>query len=177
MIGPVSSIMKYIGVVIFILMQLSANQAFAARSSNVNLEVGAESVPRLVIYYRDLPIPEQGIDFPLPIDGLSQRFERTSGFFYLIGNVEHAEIVFTDARFELVPRSGFGARMHLSGSFIKQGATYSAQQPLDVPVLRDISNATVATGFKVNFKSEYASGVYSQGRYSNVFNMLVTPKL
>lgn len=168
---------KYISILILVLMQSWGSNVLASRDSNVNVEVGAESVARVVLYYRGQPLNETGVDFPLPIDGISQRFERTSDFLYLVGNVDSAEVVFSDSSFELLSIRRRQEKMHLSGEFLQQGNYFNAQRPLQVPVLKNISEATVATGFKVRFKSEFVSGRYSQDTYTNVFTMVVTPKL
>jgi len=138
------------------------------------MNVAAESVARVVVYYRNLPITGNGIDFPLPIDGLSQHFERTSDLFYVVGNVAEAEVLFSDSAFVLLSSKGKG-KINLVGDFIYQNTLSSALVPLQVPVIKNINEATVATGFKVHFKSDFLAGNYTQGTYANSFTLLVKP--
>jgi len=169
--------MKSISILIFILTFTWNDCALAVRNSSVNMDIEAESVARISIYYLHLPVTSSGINFPLPINGISERFERTSNFIYLVGNVEQADVVFSDSKFELISTTGRDEKINLLGDFIYQGVSSNAQQMLQVPVLKKISDATIATGFKVRFRSEFTSGVYTQDIYANTFTLLVTPKI
>lgn len=169
--------MKKINVIFFAILLSCSHHSFAVVNSNVNLDIDAESVARISIYYKNLPVTGNNIDFPLTVNSVSQHFERVSDLLYLVGNVPQAEIVFADSNFSLHSLSGQGEDINLSGYFIKQGASFSSQIPLEVPVLKSINDATAATGFKVHFKSEFKSGFYTQNNYANTFTLLVTPKI
>jgi len=152
-------------------------KAQAEGAPQVNLEVAAESVAHVVVYYHDAPVTGNNINFPLPIHGLSQHFERVSDYFYVVGNVPQAEVFFSDSSFALYATSGRENKINLAGSFIFDNKSSGAQQPLRVPVLKNISEATSASGFKVHFKSEFLAGNYSQDNYANSFTLLVKPIL
>lgn len=164
-------------VVTFISLLSCSESTLAGVNANVNLDIGAESMARVALYYKNEPVTNSGIDFPLPINSVSQRFERLSELFYLVGNVPQAEIVFTDSVFVLNPLSGHSEGVKLNGYFVYQGTSTAAQVPLQVPVLNNISDATLSTGFKVHFSSEFSAGFYTQGNYANTFTLLVTPKI
>ncbi|QKJ88638.1 hypothetical protein PMPD1_3724 [Paramixta manurensis] len=156
-------------------LMLPGSGSAQTSGSSVSLDVGAESVARVVVYYHDVPVTGNNINFPLPINGLSQHFERVSDFFYVVGNVEQADVVFSDSSFVLYSTSGANRKINLSGEFIFQNSPSSALKPLHVPVLKNISEATVATGFKVHFTSEFLAGNYTQDTYANSFTLLVKP--
>ena len=169
--------MKKIHVLTLMTLLSCSESLLAVVNSSVNLDIDAKSVSRVAIYYRERPVTGSSIDFPLPIDGISQRFERVSDLLYLVGNVPQAEIVFVDPAFVLNSLSGRREKINLSGYFIHNGISSDSRIPREVPVLKNISEATVATGFKVHFRSEYSSGFYTQDSYANTFTLLVTPKI
>lgn len=156
-----------------LLLQLSSTALAAV--PQVEMNVSADSVARIALYYRDVPLTGDSIDFPLPINGKSQHFEKTSDFFYIVGNVDQAEIVFSDAQFILYSTNAMGRKINLSGNFIYKKTESTANRPLSVKVISNISEATVESGFKVHFKSEFPSANYSQGSYANSFTMVVKP--
>ncbi|MEW5558780.1 hypothetical protein AB1287_00695 [Enterobacter asburiae] len=168
---------KYAALALLTLVLPLCGPAQAAGGPQISLEVAAESVARVVVYYHDAPVAGSSINFPLPINGLSQHFERVSDLFYVVGNVEQAEIVFADSSFVLYSTSGADRQINLSGEFIFNNTPSSALQPLQVPVLKNITEATVAKGFKIHFKSELLAGNYSQDTYANSFTLLVKSNL
>ncbi|RWR03294.1 hypothetical protein ED28_03080 [[Pantoea] beijingensis] len=150
------------------------NAALAAYSPNVNVEVDAESIAKIVVYYRNTAIISGAeVNFPLVVNGVSQHFERTSDFFYVVGNVEQADVTFTDTSFELYASNGSANKINLAGDFIFNGSTTNALDTLRVPVLNNINEAKVSNGFKVHFKSELLAGNYAQDRYANTFTLLI----
>lgn len=168
--------MKYKCALFFLLVLPWHFSALAAGSSpQVNLEVAAESVARVAVYYRNVPLSGNSIDFPLVINGISQHFERVSDFLYVVGNVENADVSFADDAFILNSTRKTGKVIKLSGNFIYQSTSSDAKIPLRVPVLKNISDATISTGFKVHFKSEFLAGNYSMDTYANSFTLLVKP--
>lgn len=74
-----------VGIVAALLLWSQA--VFSIPNSQVDLDISAESIARIALYYEDRPLNGKEFDFPLPINGISQKFENTSSFFHLIGNV------------------------------------------------------------------------------------------
>nr|WP_315289670.1 hypothetical protein [Serratia proteamaculans] len=151
--------------------------ALAITNAQVSLNIAAESIPRLAIYYQGKPVTGLGIDLELPVNGYSQHFEQTTDFLYIVGNVGNANVLFSDADFVLNSISGGTGKVSLKGDFIYQGSPSSALEKLRLPVLRNIGEATTNKGFKVHFKSDSLAGNYPQGSYANSFTLLVTPIL
>ncbi|OON42178.1 hypothetical protein BTJ39_03240 [Izhakiella australiensis] len=144
-------------------------------NSQLSVDISAESVARISLYYRGLPVPEEGIDFTLPVNGLSQKLERTSSNFYLVGNVDQADIIFDESEFILPQIYGGNTKMLLDGNFIFGGSVTSAGQTLRIPVLDNISQGTSVNGLKIKFSSKLTAGNYTKGDYANVFTLIVTP--
>ena len=157
------------------LLLLWGQLGFAIPNSQLSVDISAESVARVSPYYRGLPVPERGIDFVLPVNGLSQKLEKTSSNFYVVGNVAQADIVFAESEFILPQVYGGNTEMVLDGDFIFSGVATSASQTLRVPVLANINEGTSANGLKVKFSSRLTSGNYTKGDYANVFTLIVTP--
>lgn len=148
---------------------------FALPNSQLSLEISAESVARVALYYHYIPVTGEQIEFPLAVNNLSRKFERESGFFYVVGNVDQADILFIDDKFELLPASGHGQNMTLHGTFAFNGANKPANQPLRMPVLKSAAQGNQANGLKIRFASEYSIDGYSQGNYFNTFTLIVRP--
>lgn len=157
------------------LLLLWSPLSLSISNSQLSVDISAESVARVSLYYRGLPIPEKGIDFTLPVNGLSQKLERTSSNFYLVGNVDQADIFFDQSEFVLPQVYGGNTKMQLDGNFIFSGSVTSANQTLRVPVLDNISQGVSANGLKIKFASKLTSGNYTKGDYANVFTLIVTP--
>lgn len=149
--------------------------SFGISNSQLSVDISAESVARVALYYMGSPVPDTGIDFPLVVNGLSQKFERTSSDFHIVGNVEQAEVVFEDSEFVLHQIYGGNTKMPLSGSFIFKGAEIDATKVLRVPVLENISQGATANGLKIKFLSQFTAGNYTKGDYANIFTLIVTP--
>lgn len=149
--------------------------AFCIPNSQVSVDVAAESVAKVMLYYEGKPVVGDQVDFPLPINGNSLKFEKTSTFFYLVGNVPQADIVFTDGQFVLPQIVGGDDSIILNGSFIFNNNESSATTPLRVPVLTDISQGTTQNGVKIKFISQKTAGFYKKGDYANTFTLMVTP--
>lgn len=149
--------------------------AFCIPNSQVSLDIAAESVARVMLYYQGKPVIGDQIDFPLPINGNSLKFEKTSDFFYLVGNVPQANIVFSDGQFLLPQIIGGDDTIVLNGSFIFNKNESSATASLRVPVLSDISQGTTQNGIKIKFISQKTAGFYKKGDYANTFTLVVTP--
>lgn len=139
------------------------------------MAINAESVAKVVLYYQGTPITGDEIDFPLPINGTSEKFEKTSSYFYLVGNVDQADVVFTDAQFVLMPVKGATGSVNLRGDFIFNNASQPAQQSIRLPVLRKLAEGTSTNGVKIHFASEYTVGHYSKGAFANTFTLMITP--
>lgn len=144
-------------------------------NSQLAVDISAESLARISLYYKGVPVTGNGIEFTLPINGLSQKLERTSSNFYLVGNVNQADIIFEQREFVLPQIYGGNMRMLLDGSFIFGGSITSANQKLRIPVLDNITQGVSANGLKIKFSSQLPSGNYSQGDYASVFTLIVTP--
>ncbi|WP_071591455.1 hypothetical protein [Serratia marcescens] len=149
--------------------------ALAITNAQVSLNIAAESIPRIAIYYQNKPVTGLGIDLELPVNGYSQHFEKTTDFLYVVGNVDNADVLFSDAGFVLNAISSGPGKINLKGEFIYQGSPSNALGKLRIPVLRNIGEATVSKGFKVHFKSDSLAGSYPKGSYANSFTLLVTP--
>lgn len=156
---------------------LWSQAVFAVPNSQVDLDVSAESIARIALYYEGKPLHGKEFSFPLPINGISRKFENTSSLFHLVGNVDNAEIVFLESRFVLPQVSGGNNHINLIGSFIYQGGEADSTKKLRVPVLKNISQTAEANGVKVKFISEFLSGKYTSGKYANTFTLLVMPIL
>ncbi|GLR07777.1 hypothetical protein COO59_10190 [Mixta theicola] len=156
-------------------MLLWSQAAFCIHNAQVALDVSAESVARVALYYDGKPLNDNNIDFPLRVNDISRRFEQTSLFFYLVGNVDQADIVFTENNFVLSQADNSSATISLNGHFIFNNAESSATQNLRMPVLKDIAQKSHDSGAKVRFVSEYLASHYAQGRYANVFTLIITP--
>lgn len=154
---------------------LWSQAVFCIPNSQLSVDVGAESVAKIMLYYQGKPVVGDQIDFPLPINGDSLKFEKTSTFFYLVGNVPQADIVFTDGQFVLPQVVGGDDRIFLDGSFIFNNNESSATSSLRVPVLGDISQGTTKNGVKIKFISQKTAGFYKKGDYANTFTLMVTP--
>jgi hypothetical protein len=149
--------------------------SYGISNSELSVDISAESVPRVAVYYMGSPVPDTGLDFPLTVNGISQKFERTSSDFHIVGNVEQADIVFEDAEFVLPQMNGGNRSISLSGNFVFNGAEISATKILRVPVLDNISQGAAGNGVKVKFISEFTAGNYTKGDYANIFTLIVTP--
>lgn len=164
-----------VGIVAALLLWSQA--VFSIPNSQVDLDISAESIARIALYYEDRPLNGKEFDFPLPINGISQKFENTSSFFHLIGNVDNAEIVFLENNFVLPQVFGGNTHINLDGSFIHQGGETDSTKKLRLPVLKNISQATTSNGFKVKFISEFLAVNYTKGKYENTFTLIVMPIL
>jgi hypothetical protein len=149
----------------------------AIESPKFDVNINAESIPRVALYYKLRPISNGEIDFPLPINGASKHFENTSTSFYIVGNIPGAEVVFSDSDFTLYSLSGRDNVINLTGEFVFNNNHSSALQMISIPVLKNILFANSTNGFKVHFKSKSLAGNYSQGGYANSFTLLVKPTL
>ncbi|MGQ8774462.1 hypothetical protein ACUTQ5_08540 [Serratia sp. NA_112.1] len=178
MIGSVNAMIKSKITFIFLLVTLSLHgSALAITNAQVSLNIAAESIPRLAIYYQGKPVTGFGIDLELPVNGYSQHFEQTTDLLYIVGNIENANVLFSDVGFVLNSISGGAEKVNLQGDFIYQGSPSNALEKLRIPVLNNIGEASVSKGFKVRFKSDSLAGNYPQGSYANSFTLLVTPIL
>lgn len=162
---------------IITVLLLWSQAALSIPNSQVDLDISAESIARIALYYEDKPLSGNEFEFPLPINGISQKFEKTSSFFHLVGNVDNAEIVFLEKQFVLPQVFGGNTHINLDGSFIHQGIESDATKNLPMPVLKNISQATTANGVKVKFISELLAGNYTKGKYANTFTLIVMPIL
>lgn len=59
---------------------LWSQAAFSIPNSQLALDIAAESTAKVVLYYMGKPVVSDQIDFPLPVNGNSQKFEQTSTF-------------------------------------------------------------------------------------------------
>lgn len=157
------------------LLLLWSQLSFAIPNSQLSVDISAESVAKVSLYYKGLPVPERGIDFVLPINGLSQKLEKTSSIFHMIGNVEQADIVFAESEFLLSQVYGVNTDITLDGNFIFNGVVTGANQTLRVPVLGDVTKGTSNNGLKIKFSSQLTSGNYTNGDYANVFTLIIMP--
>ncbi|ATV44419.1 hypothetical protein ACIPSR_12325 [Pectobacterium sp. CHL-2024] len=160
-----------VGAVLLLWSQL----AFSLTNSHLSLEISAESSPKLTIYYDNKPVTGETLPFPLEVDDLSKKFTKESGYFYVVGNVDKAEIVFFDNVFELMPVSGDGKNINLQGSFFFNGIDSPVNKKIIVPVLKSVTDGNQTNGVKVRFSSEHSIDHYSQGTYANTFTLMVTP--
>ncbi len=149
--------------------------ALCLPNSQLAIEISAESVARVTLYYKFFPVAGEQFDFPLAINSQSRKFEREAGYFYAVGNVTQAEVLFVDNKFELLPAGGRGNPMTLQGAFLFNGADKPANQPLRIPVLKSVAQGNKENGIRVRFSSEYSIDSYSQGSYSNTFTLIVRP--
>ena len=154
---------------------LWSQAAFSIPNSQLALDIAAESTAKVVLYYMGKPVVSDQIDFPLPVNGNSQKFEQKSTFFHLVGNVPQSDIVFTDTQFVLPQIKGGNDKIILSGSFILNKSEKDATLPLRVPVVSDISQGTIKNGVKIRFVSEKTAGFYRKGSYANTFTLMITP--
>ncbi|MTH45585.1 hypothetical protein [Intestinirhabdus alba] len=154
---------------------LWSQMAFCIPNSQVSLDIAAESVARVALYYEGKPVDGDQIDFPLPINGNSQKFEKTSTFFYVVGNVPQANIVFSDNQFVLPQTIGGDDKIILTGSFIFNQKESDATTPLRIPVINNISQGTIRNGIKIKFISQKTAGFYKKGDYANTFTLTVAP--
>lgn len=139
------------------------------------MSIDAQSVAKVVLYYQGVPVTGDQIDFPLPINGSSEKFEKNSSFFYLVGNVDQADVVFSDNQFVLQPTDSATGSINLDGEFIFGGNPQDARSTLRMPVLNNISEGTSTNGMKIHFASEYTAGHYSKGAFANTFTLIITP--
>ncbi|WP_264289726.1 hypothetical protein [Duffyella gerundensis] len=149
--------------------------ASAVNDAQVVLDVSAESVARIALYYENKPIEGGSFDFSLPVNGISQKFERESGFFHIVGNIDQADIVFAETNFTLPQISGGNSIINLNGEFIFRAQAFQALQTLRVPVIRNTGQSNVQNGVKIHFSSEKLAGDYTKGQYANTFTLLLTP--
>ncbi|QHM73473.1 hypothetical protein [Mixta intestinalis] len=156
---------------------LWSQTALSVVNSQVDIEISAESLPKVTIYYDGKPVDGKDIDFPLVVNGVSQKFENVSPKIYLVGNVDQADIVFTDKNFSLTHESGKQADIDLSGSFIFKGVEKNATQALRMPVIKKLTQGSTENSVKIRFVSEHLAGYYAKGKYSNAFTLMVTPIL
>ena len=154
---------------------LWSQTAFSLHNAQVALDISAESVARVALYYDGKPLTDNNIEFPLQVDDFSRRFEKTSLFFYLVGNIDQADITFTENKFTLAQMDNSVAGINLDGHFIYQDREINATQTLRMPVLSDIAQKSPDSGAKVRFVSEYLASHYAKGRYANVFTLIITP--
>lgn len=143
--------------------------------SQVSMDISAESLAKIALYYQNTPLKGNEFDFSLPINASTGKFEKTSDLFHLVGNIEQAEIIFAERDFILNKTDDGGGVINLTGNFIFDKKPYSVTQKLRIPVLEQISRATSANGFRINFSSQLLAEKYSQGRYANTFTLLITP--
>ncbi|MGB9096044.1 hypothetical protein [Erwinia sp.] len=161
---------------IYILLIISgSHSAWSIRPSQIELEVTADSVARIALYYQDKPVAGNRFDFYLPVNGLSQKFEHTSAFFHIVGNVEKVSVAFEEQNFYLHQVTGGSDKVTLAGGFIFRGVETDASKLLQLPVIHSISQATTHNGIKVHFTSEFLAGRYTKGHYANTFTLLLTP--
>lgn len=73
---------------IIAVLLLWSQAAFSVPHSQVDLDVSAESIARIALYYEDKPLSGKEFDFPLPINGISQKFEKNIEFFSSGGECE-----------------------------------------------------------------------------------------
>lgn len=139
------------------------------------MAINAESIATVEIYYQGQPVSGGEIDFPLPINGASGKFEKTSSFFYLVGNVDQADVVFSDSQFILLPKDTGRGKINLDGDLIFNNSSQDARQALRMPVLKNLASGTSANGMKVHFSSEETAGHYSKGAFANTFTLIITP--
>lgn len=178
LVGHVNNMIKYKNkYTLLLIMLLSASGRLLAYSPQVNFDISAESVPRVGLYYNGNVVTDKYIDFSLIVSDISQRFERTSDLFYVVGNISNVNVVFSESDFVLHSMNGSSASVNLIGEFIFKGISSSASQILSVPVIENINQAIAANGFKVNFKSEFLAERYAQDIYANSFTLLLTPIL
>ena len=154
---------------------LWGQSALGINNAQVALDISAQSVARVALYYDGKPLSDNQLDFPLPVDSGNGKFEQTSSYFWLVGNVDRAEIVFAENNFILPEKSNPYATIELRGNFIFNGVERSAKQKLTMPVLKDITRRRNDNGARVHFSSEYPASHYAQGRYANTFTLLITP--
>lgn len=154
---------------------LWSQNALCIKHTQVELDISARSVARVVLYYDGLPLNDNNINFPLFVNDYSRRFEQTSPFFYLVGNVGQADIVFAEDNFFLSSADNSSVSIFLKGDFIFRGQQKTATQYLRMPVLDDIAQKSPLNGAKVRFVSEHLASHYAKGRYSNVFTLIITP--
>lgn len=151
-----------------------SQSAPAVNSAQVALDISAESVARVALYYDGKPLDNKSIDLSLQVNDFSRRFEQTSLLFYLVGNVGQADISFAENNFILLSDNG-DAALSLNGFFIFRDEEKSAAQRLRVPVLKDIAQKDRASGVKVRFASQYLASHYATGRYARAFTLIITP--
>lgn len=154
---------------------LWGSAASADNDTQLLLDISAESVARVSLYYENKPIEGDNFDFTLPVNGISQKFERESGFFHIVGNIDQADIVFAETHFILPQVSGGNSSINLSGDFIYRAESYQALQNLRMPVIRNVGQSNVQNGVKIHFSSEKLAGDYTKGQYANTFTLLLTP--
>lgn len=143
--------------------------------SQVSMDISAESLAKIALYYQNTPLKDNEFDFSLPVNASTGKFEKTSELFHLVGNVEQAEIIFAESDFILKKIDEGSGVINLAGNFIVDKNSYSVTQKLRMPVLDKISQATPANGFRINFSSQLLAEKYSQGHYANTFTLLITP--
>lgn len=148
-----------------------------ANNARFNIDVSAESLARIDIYYQGHPVTGEQIDFPLSINGPSRKLDRTSSAIYLVGNVSSADIAFSDTRFILPQINGGSDRIELDGKFILGNNSHDASETLHIPVISDLSQGTEENGVKIRFISKKTIEAYTKGDYANTFTLIVTPVL
>lgn len=149
--------------------------AWSLPPAQVDLAVTVDSVARVALYYQDKPVLGNKFYFSLPVNGISQKFESTSGFFHIVGNVGQVGVMFEEETFILNQVSGGDSKVNLAGNFIFRGNVSEATKTLRVPVINSISQATTQNGLKLHFVSEFLAGHYTKGQYANTFTLLLTP--
>lgn len=150
-------------------------QVSSLTTSQVGMDINAELLPMIDIYYDNQNITGASVDLQLNIDSASLKFKNTSKTLFLVGNVVQADIIFEEHTFILNNNLDDSASMQLSGSFIFNGAVSDAAVTLRVPVIKELSKATVNDGFKVSFSSLNNATTYRAGDYSGQFTLVVVP--
>ncbi|MFD1800827.1 hypothetical protein ACFSFZ_01240 [Mixta tenebrionis] len=145
--------------------------------SQVDLEISAESIPKVTIYYDGKPVDGKDIDFPLAIGSTSRKFENTSPLIHLVGNVDQADIIFTDKEFKLLHANGDQNSIALTGSFIFKKVEKESTQTLRMPVIKKLTQGSTENGVKIRFVSEHLAVDYAKGKYANTFTLMVSPIL
>jgi len=167
--------MRYLTLLPAMTLLLLCRPALSVVPSQVHMDISAEALARVTLYYKGVPVDNQDIDFPLVVNGSSLKLEKISSLFYLVGNVSQADVYFSDPAFTLINDQDSSFKMGLQGGFIIDGVEKDARDVLHAPVLNTISEGTSNNGFKVHFASELTAGHYKTGAFYNTFTLIVTP--
>ncbi|WP_159565994.1 hypothetical protein [Budvicia diplopodorum] len=169
--------MNIIKTSLFILFGIHFSAISAGRGTSIEVEVGAEMLAKIAIYYKGVDITSGELNFPLSVNSVSQKFANTSDYFYLVGNVARAKVVMETAPFELTSVDVGGGSIPLNGYFTLNVQQTEADKDLSVPVLRRLTDGNSNNGLKVTFESKKRADNYAVGYYTGRFTMVVTPIL